>query len=252
MKLKNKVAVVSGAAQGIGLAITRQFLAEGARVVGIDINGDRLSEAFDEIDSIGQHTFAIKADVSDESAVSSAIESVRKRYETIDVLVCNAAVSTPLSSVDELSSADWRRALDVNLTSAFLLSKYAIPVLRSSGGGNVVIVASQMGKVGWMGQAAYCATKGALLQLARVMALDHAKENIRVNTLSPGGTGTERLTRRFGSLAEAEREWGAPMHPVGRLGTVDEIARGALFLACDDSEFMTGSDLVMDGGYTAW
>ena len=108
-----------------------------------------------------------------------------------------------------------------------------------------------MGKVAWAGSGAYCATKGALIQLGKALALDHAKDNIRANTLSPGGTLTSRMIHKFGTEEAAEREWGK-MHPMGRLGRVGEIAQGAVFLASDESSFMTGSDLVMDGGYTAW
>ena len=103
----------------------------------------------------------------------------------------------------------------------------------------------------WKGSAAYCATKGALIQLAKALALDHAHEGIRANTLSPGGTLTRRLEAKYGDAERAEREWG-PMHPLGRLGQVDEIAQGAVFLASDESSFMTGADLLLDGGYTAW
>jgi NAD(P)-dependent dehydrogenase (short-subunit alcohol dehydrogenase family) len=108
-----------------------------------------------------------------------------------------------------------------------------------------------MARVANAGQAAYCATKGALVQLAKGMALDHVADNIRVNTLSPGGVATGRMVRRFGDMATAERTWG-PRHPMGRLGRPAEIARGAVFLASDDSSFMTGADLLIDGGYTAW
>ena len=250
MKLEGKVALVSGAAQGIGLAISKAYLAEGAKVIGLDINGAKLSDTFAALEYAGSAT-ALTVDVTDEDPVQAAVEHVYTRFGQLDVLVCNAATTTDLNPVEDIPIQSWRNALDVNLTSAFLLSKFALPKLRAGGGGNVVIVASQMGKVGWMGQAAYCATKGALIQLAKVMALDHARENIRVNTLSPGGTATERLEWRFGTLEEAEEQWG-PKHPMGRLGKVEEIARGAVFLASADSEFMTGSDLVMDGGYTAW
>ena len=114
----------------------------------------------------------------------------------------------------------------------------------------MILIASQLGRVAWDGQSAYCATKGALIQLAKVMALDHAPEGIRVNTLSPGGTATARIAKRFGSMQRAEAVWG-PTHPIGRLGRPEEIAAGAVYLASDESSFMTGADLLIDGGYTA-
>jgi len=250
MRMTNRVALISGAAQGIGLACAEAFLAEGAAVAGIDVNDARLRESFAALEA-PERTLALTCDVTDESRVAAAVEDCRERFGQLHVLLCGAATTTALNPVEKTPLADWQNALNVNLTGAFLLCKYAIPQIRDSGGGNVILLASQMGSVAWMGQSAYCATKGALLQLARAMALDHAQEGIRVNTLSPGGTATERLVWRFGSLEEAEKQWG-PKHPVGRLGKPEEIARGAVFLACDDSQFMTGADLIMDGGYTAW
>ena len=248
-KLTGRVALISGAAQGIGLAISAAFVASGARVVGLDLQEDKLGAAYSALGA--DQTLAMGGDVTQPEIVQDAVEAAVAQFGKLDLLVCNAATTTPLCKVEELDVEDWRRALDVNLTSAFLLSKFALPEIRRSGGGNIIIVASQMGSVGWMGQSAYCSTKGALIQLGKVLALDYAKENIRVNTLSPGGVATDRLINRYGSEPTAQAEWG-PMHPVGRLGQADEIARGAIFLASDDSTFMTGSDLVMDGGYTAW
>ncbi len=248
-KLTGRVALISGAAQGIGLAISAAFVASGARVVGLDLQEDKLGAAYSVLGA--DQTLAMGGDVTQPEIVQDAVEAAVAQFGKLDLLVCNAATTTPLCKVEELDVEDWRRALDVNLTSAFLLSKFALPEIRRSGGGNIIIVASQMGSVGWMGQSAYCSTKGALIQLGKVLALDYAKENIRVNTLSPGGVATDRLINRYGSEPTAQAEWG-PMHPVGRLGQADEIARGAVFLASDDSTFMTGSDLVMDGGYTAW
>ena len=248
-KLTGRVALISGAAQGIGLAISAAFVASGARVVGLDLQEDKLGAAYSALGA--DQTLAMGGDVTQPEIVQDAVEAAVAQFGKLDLLVCNAATTTPLCKVEELDVEDWRRALDVYLTSAFLLSKFALPEIRRSGGGNIIIVASQMGSVGWMGQSAYCSTKGALIQLGKVLALDYAKENIRVNTLSPGGVATDRLINRYGSEPTAQAEWG-PMHPVGRLGQADEIARGAVFLASDDSTFMTGSDLVMDGGYTAW
>jgi NAD(P)-dependent dehydrogenase (short-subunit alcohol dehydrogenase family) len=131
------------------------------------------------------------------------------------------------------------------------MSKHAIPRIKTAGGGSIIHIASQMGSVGSAGDAAYCATKGALLTLAKAMALDHAGDRIRVNTLSPGGIATQQMVREFGDMATAERDWGRARHPLGRLGQPEEIARAAVFLASDESSFMTGADLLVDGGYTA-
>ena len=249
--LTGKVAVITGSSRGIGKAIAEQMAAAGAKVVISSRKPEACEPVAEELRKAGYEAMAIACHVGKKDDLQNLVDKTKQAYGQIDVLVCNAATTTPLCKVEELDVEDWRRALDVNLTSAFLLSKFALPEIRRSGGGNIIIVASQMGSVGWMGQSAYCSTKGALIQLGKVLALDYAKENIRVNTLSPGGVATDRLIDRYGSEPTAQAEWG-PMHPVGRLGQADEIARGAVFLASDDSTFITGSDLVMDGGYTAW
>jgi NAD(P)-dependent dehydrogenase (short-subunit alcohol dehydrogenase family) len=150
----------------------------------------------------------------------------------------------------ETSLADWEHVLAVNLTGSFLLSRAVLPVMIAGGGGSIIFIASQLGRVGSGGRAAYCATKGALIQLAKVMAVDHAAHNIRVNTLSPGAVETPRMLRRYGSFAAARENLG-PKHLLGRLGRPDEIAAAAVFLASDAASFITGSDLLVDGGYTA-
>jgi NAD(P)-dependent dehydrogenase (short-subunit alcohol dehydrogenase family) len=164
--------------------------------------------------------------------------------------MCNAATLTQTASVVDLPLEDWNQALSVNLTGVFLTAKYLIPQMLSAGEGSIIITASQMARVATPLRGAYCATKGALLQLAKVIALEHAEDNIRANTLSPGGVATDRLAQQFGDLERAEQEWG-PAHPVGRLGQPAEIARAAVYLASDDAQFMTGSDLLIDGGYAA-
>jgi NAD(P)-dependent dehydrogenase (short-subunit alcohol dehydrogenase family) len=164
------------------------------------------------------------------------------------VLVSNAVYDLPHAPLTALSAADWRRTMAVNLDAAFLLSKHAIPVMEAGGRGSIILIASQLGRVARPGRPWYCAAKGALIQLAKAMALDHAGQRIRVNSLSPGPVETDRYVRNFDTL-EAAR---ASHHTlIGRLGTPDEIAAGVVFLASDESEFMTGADLLIDGGYTA-
>jgi NAD(P)-dependent dehydrogenase (short-subunit alcohol dehydrogenase family) len=138
----------------------------------------------------------------------------------------------------------------VQVTGAYLMSRAALPSMIAAGGGSIIHIASQMGRVGSPGRPAYCAAKGALIQLAKVMALDHAAQHVRVNTLSPGAIETGRMLYRHGTMAAA-REAAVPKHPIGRLGQPEEIAQAALFLATGASSFMTGADLLVDGGYTA-
>ena len=249
-RLNGKTAVISGAGRGIGAAIALAFAEEGATVQCLDIDQAAAAAVAAEIDAAGGRADAARCDVRDSASVRAGVEAAVEAFGRIDVVVANAATVTPRITVDALSEEDWRDALDVNLTGVFLLCKHTLRHLRAQGSGSVILTASQMGRVAYDGQAAYCATKGALIQLAKVMALDHAEEGIRVNTLSPGGTATARLERRFGTLERAESEWG-PTHPVGRLGQPEEIAAGAVFLASDESSFMTGADLLIDGGYSA-
>ena len=249
-RLEGKVAVIAGSGRGIGAAIARAFAAEGAAVQCLDVDAGAAETIAAELAASGARAGAACCDVRDSASVRAGVEAAVAEFGRLDIAVANAATVTPRAAVDALSLDDWRDALDVNLTGAFLLCKHAVPHLRANGSGSVILTASQMGRVAYDGQAAYCATKGALIQLAKVMALDHAKEGIRVNTLSPGGTATGRLAARFGSMERAEAEWG-PTHPVGRLGRPEEIAAAAVFLASDESSFMTGADLLIDGGYSA-
>ena len=250
-KLDSRVAFVAGAAVGIGRSIAEHFAREGAAVFCVDVREKGAGETVAAIESAGGRAASARCDVTDSIAVRNAVERAIEAFGRLDVVVCNAAVITRLTPLADLEESEWRRALDVNLTGAFLVCKHAIPALVEAGGGSIILVASQMARVASHGSAAYCTTKGGLLQLAKAIALDYPGRGIRANTLSPGGVATHRMLSRFADIDTARREWGA-RHPLGRLGEPLEIARAALFLACDDSSFMTGTDLLIDGGYTAW
>ena len=250
-KLDGRVAIVSGAGGGIGGAISRVFAAEGARVLCADIDEARAMETAASIADAGGEATGQACDVSRGESAQAAVEAAVARYGALHILVNCAAIITREAMLPELESAEWEEAFAVNVTGAFHMSRFAVPHIAEAGGGSIIHVASQMATVSQRGHTTYCVTKGALLMLAKGMALDHADQNIRVNTLSPGGTATGQMAEHWGDMATAERDWGKPMHPLGRLARPEEQARAALFLASDDSSFMTGADLVVDGGYTA-
>lgn len=248
--LRDKVALVVGAANGICRAIAIAFAGAGANVVCADLDeaGARATAA--AVEQAGGRAVAQRTDVTQAADARAAVVAAEKAFGGLDVLVFGAATREPSATVAQMEEADWNRTLAVNLTGAFLVSKAALPAIVARGGGSIILIASQLGRVAAPERPAYCATKGALIQLAKVMATDHARENIRVNTLSPGAIATGRMVHRYGDMAKARAHHG-PKHLLGRIGEPEEIARAALFLASDASSFMTGSDLLVDGGYTA-
>lgn len=249
-RLEGRSALVVGAAVGIGEATARCFAREGASLLCADIDGDGVERLCDDIAQAGGEALALHCDVTSSASVGGMVQEAAAAHGSIDVMVYCAAAITPAAALADLDEALWDEAIAVNLTGAFLVCKHVVPHMLE-GGGSIVLVASQMGRVAVAGGAAYCTTKGALIQLAKGIALDYAKDGIRANTLSPGGVATHRMLARHPDMETAQREWGA-RHPLGRLGEPDEIARAALYLASDDSTFMTGADLLVDGGYSAW
>ena len=249
-RLDGRTALVVGAATGIGRSIALAFGAFGAHVGCIDRNGEGAKATMREIAQAGGKAEAIACDVTDETDVGAAVRQCVVACGPPRVLVNGAAADDPTGTILELSPAQWQMTLAVNLTGAYLMSRAVLPHMIAAGGGSIIHIASQMGRVGAAGRPAYCATKGALIQLAKVMAADHAAQNIRVNTLSPGAVETRRMILRFGDM-ETARKTSGPLHLLKRLGQPDEIASAAVFLASDASSFMTGADLLVDGGYTA-
>jgi NAD(P)-dependent dehydrogenase (short-subunit alcohol dehydrogenase family) len=249
-RLAGRAAIITGAAGDIGIAIAARYALEGARVLCLDIDLAGAERCAAAVTSQGGTAVARRCDVADARSANDSVRIVEQTFGRIDILVNNAAAPTPIAPLHELDEKDWQLSLDVNLTGAFLMSKAALPSMLRARSGCIIHVASQMGHVGAPGRAAYGATKAALIQLARVMALDYGTHGIRVNSLSPGAVLTSRLTSRYGS-AEATRAELEPKYPLGRIGAAHEIAAAAAFLASDEAAFMTGSDLLVDGGYTA-
>jgi NAD(P)-dependent dehydrogenase (short-subunit alcohol dehydrogenase family) len=250
MTLSGKVALVSGAGGGIGRAICLAFVEAGAAVACCDIDASSAEQTARLVQSARGRAIAQRCDVAVEAETEIAARKAHAAFGRLDILVSGAAPHDPSGTVLETSLADWDRVLAVNLTGSFLLSRAVLPWMIAGNGGSIIFIASQLGRVGSGERAAYCATKGALIQLAKVMAIDHAAQNIRVNTLSPGAVETQRTLHRYGSF-EAAREWLGSKHLLGRLGRPQEIAAAAVFLASEAASFVTGSDLLVDGGYTA-
>lgn len=243
-RLDGRVCLVTAGSAGIGLAIVRRFAAEGARVVAVD-----LAPYPDPVPADGP-IVPVQGDMAAAGDVARAVQTCIARFGTLHVLVNGVADATPALPITELDDALWDRALRTNVTSAFLACKAALPHMIAAGHGVIINIASQLGIAAQPGRSVYCSSKAALIQLTKVLALDHAKQGIRVNALSPGAVITPRLLARYGT-AEATEAALAPRHPIGRLGRPEEIAAAALFLASDDASFMTGANLVVDGGYTA-
>ncbi|MBX3491247.1 SDR family oxidoreductase [Parvibaculum sp.] len=251
-RLRDKVVAVTGAASGIGLASAVLFAQEGATLVLVDRDEAALVQATAMVEAAGSVALALAGDVGDVMTVDAHAEAARQRFGGFDVLLAAAGWSTGQSVAD--SSVDaWDAVLRTNLTGSFLWSRAAIHAMRSRGGGAIVLVGSQLAFAGGRANAAYLASKGAIVSLARSMALDHAAENIRVNVVVPGAIDTPLLARAFERSpdAAAARAASAARHPLGRLGSPDEVARAALFLASDEASFTTGSCLMVDGGWLA-
>jgi NAD(P)-dependent dehydrogenase (short-subunit alcohol dehydrogenase family) len=248
-RLEGKVAVITGAASGIGLATARLFVAEGACVVMGDINADRLTGAVASIDTSGEHVIGHTVDVSVSDQVARLIAAAISRFRRLDVMFSNAGISGRGNVID-LPEELFDRILAVNLRGAFLCAKHALPHLIASGSGSLIFTASELAMVAAENSAAYCASKTALIGLTRAIAVDHAAQGVRVNCLCPGPVDTPLLHGNRTDPEEHARSIIERM-PTKRIGRADELAKAALFLASDDASFMTGTTLVVDGGVTA-
>jgi NAD(P)-dependent dehydrogenase (short-subunit alcohol dehydrogenase family) len=251
-KLSGQVALITGAAQGIGLGIASVFVAEGARVLITDLQAEQGHAAAQQLDPSGQRVAYQHADVTQEADVRAAIEAAVAHFGRLDCVVNNAGI-VAVQTVEESSVADWDRVMAVNVRAIFLTTKYALPHFRSAGGGSILNVASVSSFVGQQGTPAYCASKGAVLMLTKSLALDYGRERIRVNCICPGITDTPMLRyhARHADDPDAHLAQRLARVPTGEMLYPEDMGRAAAFLCSPEAAGITGTSLVVDGGYIA-
>ena len=247
MKLQDRVAIVTGAASGIGAASARLFASEGAKLALVDQNADGLAKVADGLDAI-----TIVADVSSDVQAREGVKQIVQKWGRIDVLLTAAGASTG-GTVDAIDEAAWDRTFAINVKGTYLWIHYAIPHMIAARKGAIVTIGSQLAQSSPGKNAAYVASKGAIASFTKTIAVDHALQGIRVNALMPGVIDTPMPARSLKRYAdpEAMKAYWKERHPMGRIGQPEEVARAALFLASDDSSFVTGTLLFVDGGWTA-
>jgi NAD(P)-dependent dehydrogenase (short-subunit alcohol dehydrogenase family) len=252
MRLNHKVALVTGGTSGIGEATALLFAHEGARVAITGRNAERGEKITEKIKRSGGRSIFIKTDVRHAMDCKAAVDSTLGEFGRLDIRFNNAGLFYAHDAL-ECSEDEWDLQIDVNLKGTFLMSKYALPAMIAQGSGVIINNSSGWGLVGGDKAVAYCASKGGVVLLTKAMAVDHGRQGIRVNCICPGDVDTPMLPEdaKFRGLKWDDYIAGAANRPMGRVGTAEEIAKAVLFLASDDSSFMTGAALVVDGGGTA-
>jgi NAD(P)-dependent dehydrogenase (short-subunit alcohol dehydrogenase family) len=250
--LRGKVALITGGASGIGRATSLLFAREGAAVGIVDLNEEGGTAVAREIAAAGGHAFIQRGDVTRATDCEHTVERMVGEFGGLHILFNNAGIIRRATVID-LSEEDWDRVMEVNVKPMFLLSKLVIPVMARAGGGSIINMASGWGLAAGPRAAVYCASKGAVVQLTRAMAIDHGPQKIRVNCLCPGDTDTAMLREEARQLGEPNDQFlaDAARRPLRRLGKPEDIAQAALYLASDASAFVTGTALVIDGGALA-
>jgi NAD(P)-dependent dehydrogenase (short-subunit alcohol dehydrogenase family) len=249
---EKRVALVTGGGSGLGAAICARLAREGHQVLVADIDEARSQAVAQSITADGLFADAMTADVRSEGEVAAMVDAIVERHNRLDVLVCSAAVETRASVVD-CSDDEWQRVLDVNLKGPFLCMKHAIPAMVRGGHGSVVLMGSVLGSIGAPGYAAYCASKGALVNLAKQAAIEHAPDAVRVNVVSPSATDTGLFIQVASQAPDPKAiiEMVASRNPMGRLGTAAEVCDAVAFLASDQSTYISGMVIPLDGAMAA-
>jgi len=248
MRLEGKVALISGGARGMGAVEAKLFVREGARVVMGDVLTEEGEKLEAEINEAGGEALFVELDVTKEEDWDRVVATTVNRFGKLDILVNNAGVYD-LSTVEETSGEAWDRIMDINAKGQFLGSKAVIGAMRQAGGGSIVNISSTAGLVGSRGSSAYNASKGAVRLLTKATAVQYAAEGIRANSIHPGPIETDMFQQAYPSSEARARR--ATEIPASRFGNAEEVAYGVLFVASDEASFMTGSELVIDGGQTA-
>jgi NAD(P)-dependent dehydrogenase (short-subunit alcohol dehydrogenase family) len=248
-RLEGKVAIVTGAASGIGAASARVFAQEGAKVALADRNEGKLDEVVREITGTGGTAISVGTDVIDEASVQRMVDQTIDEFESLQIMYANAGVSGRFD-LETVTAEEFDRVIHVNLRGPFFCAKYAVPRIADAGGGSVIFTASELALVGSPGASVYSASKAGLIGMARGLALDYAEAGVRFNCICPGAVDTPMLWgEEKGDRDDVEADIVSRM-PLGRVGRPDEIAKAALYLASEDSSFVTGHALVVDGGWT--
>jgi cyclopentanol dehydrogenase len=247
MRLENKIALITGGGTGIGAGIAKMFAREGAQVVVCGRREEPLKKVVDEIDRSGGEAIYCLADVSSQVQIQEMISATTLKFGSIDILVNNAGVYIP-DDITSTSEEEWDTVMDVDAKGVYLMSKAVLPGMIKKGKGKIINIASIAGLFGFEKSAAYCAAKGAVVNLTREMALDYSSKGICVNAIAPGVIDTD-MTKPFLENEEAKQGF-LNKTPVGRVGTPEDIANGAVYLASDESDFVVGQTLVIDGGWT--
>lgn len=245
-KLENKAAIVTGGSSGIGEATVNEMVKEGAKVLIADINDEVGEKLANQYNSDKKTVVYHHVDVSKEEDVAAMVQKAVEEFGKVDIVFNNAGIGGMEPST-EMSYDTWKKLISINLDGVFLGSKHAIKAMQNNGGGSIINTASILGHVGQAATAHYTAAKGGVLNLTKTLAIEYAKENIRVNSVSPGYVETAILNDADPELKDQL----VSLHPMGRLGKPEEIAKAVVFLASDDASFVTGADLLADGGYTA-
>ena len=252
MRLQDKVALITGGSSGIGEATASLFAKEGAKIAITGRNEKRGNAVTEQITKNGGHAVFISSDVRKSSDCQLAVDEILRAFDHIDILFNNAGVFYPHTTLD-CSEEEWDEQIDINLKGTFLMSKAVLPHMVQRRSGVIINNSSGWGIVGGDAAVAYCASKGGVVLLTKAMAIDHGRQGIRVNCICPGDVDTPMLPEdaRMRGMKWEDYLAGCSNRPLGRIGTPDEIAKAALFLASDDSSFMTGAALVVDGGGSA-